>query len=131
MLRSAFAGLVAVAALVVAVGCGRDDGIQTVRIHFSQFEPGMIAARVGEPVTIRLANNDPIEHEWIVGDEAVHEMHRTGTHAAHDQIPTEVTVPPFSEKLTTVVFHAPGEFKFICHLPGHEAYGMAGLVRVQ
>ena len=24
----------------------------------------------------------------------------------------------------------PGEYAFICHLPGHEAYGMRGVVRV-
>jgi uncharacterized cupredoxin-like copper-binding protein len=33
--------------------------------------------------------------------------------------------------VTTITFDAPGEYAFICHLPGHEAYGMAGTVRVQ
>ena len=31
---------------------------------------------------------------------------------------------------TTVTFQQPGEYKFICHLPGHEAYGMVGILRV-
>ena len=33
-------------------------------------------------------------------------------------------------KTTTVVFDAPGEYLYICHLPGHEAYGMVGVLRV-
>ena len=131
MLRSITIALVAAAAIVLAAGCGGDDETLIIRIHYSRFGPAVIQAQAGEPLTLRLENDDPIEHEWIVGDEAVHAMHRTGTHAAHDEIPTEVTVPALSEKLTTVTFHAPGEYKFICHLPGHEAYGMIGVVRVR
>jgi uncharacterized cupredoxin-like copper-binding protein len=29
-----------------------------------------------------------------------------------------------------VVFDQAGEYLFICHLPGHEAYGMVGVLRV-
>jgi uncharacterized cupredoxin-like copper-binding protein len=29
-----------------------------------------------------------------------------------------------------VTFAEPGEYKMICHLPGHEAYGMVGVLRV-
>ncbi len=29
-----------------------------------------------------------------------------------------------------VTFDQPGEYAFICHLPGHEAYGMIGVVEV-
>jgi uncharacterized cupredoxin-like copper-binding protein len=31
---------------------------------------------------------------------------------------------------TTVMFRVAGEYRFICHLPGHEAYGMVGTLRV-
>jgi uncharacterized cupredoxin-like copper-binding protein len=48
----------------------------------------------------------------------------------HDQVPEEVTLPAFSARVTTVTFEQPGDYEFICHLPGHEAYGMKGLVRV-
>ena len=45
------------------------------------------------PVTFVLRNDDPIDHEWIVGDAAVHERHRTGTEPVHAARPTEVRIP--------------------------------------
>jgi uncharacterized cupredoxin-like copper-binding protein len=84
----------------------------------------------GVPVTITLRNDDPIEHEWIVGPPGVHERHRTGTEPFHAEIPTEVTIPALSTRTTELTFENPGEFEFICHLPGHEEYGMVGTVIV-
>jgi uncharacterized cupredoxin-like copper-binding protein len=34
-------------------------------------------------------------------------------------------------KTTTVTFDKPGELTFVCHFPGHEAYGMVGVVLVR
>jgi uncharacterized cupredoxin-like copper-binding protein len=82
------------------------------------------------PITITLRNDDPIEHEWIVGTEDVHERHRTGTEPFHDAIPTEVTIPALSSKVTTVTFDKPGKYPYICHLPTHEEYGMVGVLTV-
>jgi plastocyanin len=31
----------------------------------------------------------------------------------------------------TVTFGEPGDYAFICHLPGHEEYGMRGVVLVE
>ena len=124
-------------ALVAAVltGCGgetaRASGAAvSVTIRFSHFEQTVIIVRAGMPVSVTLNNTDPIEHEWIVGTEEVHERHRTGSDGFHDQLPTEVTVPALSLRKTTVRFDTPGDYPFICHLPGHEAYGMRGILRV-
>jgi uncharacterized cupredoxin-like copper-binding protein len=100
----------------------------TIAIHYSGFDPTVIAVPVGEPVHISLVNRDPIEHEWIVGDAAVHERHRTGTEPHHAARPTEVSIPPLETRETTVVFDEPGTYLYICHLPGHEAYGMVGRI---
>jgi uncharacterized cupredoxin-like copper-binding protein len=112
------------------VSSGESDGPTTVRIHFSHFSPAVVTATAGEPITLVLQNDDPIEHEWIVGTEDVHERHRTGTEPYHDQIPTEVTIPALQSRTSTVKFAQPGEYAFVCHLPGHEAYGMRGVLRV-
>jgi uncharacterized cupredoxin-like copper-binding protein len=32
--------------------------------------------------------------------------------------------------VTTVTFTKPGTYLYICHLPGHEAYGMVGTLLV-
>jgi uncharacterized cupredoxin-like copper-binding protein len=37
-----------------------------------------------------------------------------------------VTVPALSTRVTTVTFDAAGDEAYICHLPGHEEYGMSG-----
>ena len=118
-------------ALLGAVGCadGPSDHA-TIAIHYSRFQPGVVEVAAGEPVTITLRNDDPIEHEWIVGPSDVHARHREGTEPVHDTVPTEVTVPALSTRTTTATFDEPGDYAYICHLPGHEAYGMAGTLRV-
>jgi len=100
----------------------------TIRFHYSHFEPKAVTVRAGVPVTITLQNDDPIDHEWIVGSPAIHEIHRHGTEAVHETRPTEVTVPALSSRVTTVTFTGAGEQLFICHLPGHEEYGMTGML---
>lgn len=114
-----------------ALARSRDPIVIPIAIHFSHFEPAMVRVPAGVAVTFVITNTDPIDHEWIVGDAATHERHRTGTEPVHDARPTEVSIPARSERRTTVTF-APGTGSelFICHLPGHEAYGMVGTVVV-
>ena len=101
-----------------------------IAIRYSQFVRSEVTVRAGQPVTFVLHNGDPIDHEWIVGDAQVHERHRTGTEAVHGGRPTEVTVRAGTTATTTVTFDRPGTLLFVCHLPGHEAYGMVGTLRV-
>jgi uncharacterized cupredoxin-like copper-binding protein len=107
-----------------------DDNERTVIFRFSHFATGDMTVRAGVPITFTLDNEDPIEHEWIIGNEEVHERHRNGTEAYHDQVPSEVTVPALSVRNTTLTFLDPGDYDFICHLPGHEAYGMRATLHV-
>jgi uncharacterized cupredoxin-like copper-binding protein len=101
-----------------------------ITIHYSHFSPDQVTVPVGQPVTFVITNTDPIDHEWIVGDAATHERHRTGTEPVHNARPTEISIPAESQKRTTVTFAASGSELFICHLPGHEAYGMVGTVTI-
>ena len=123
----------AAAAVLLAGACGgsadANSGV-TIPIHYSHYLTERVTARVGQPITITIRNDDPIEHEWIVGTEAVHERHRTGTEPYHGTIPTEVTIPALSTRVTTVTFREAGDYEYICHLPGHEQYGMVGTVHV-
>ena len=99
-------------------------------IRYSHYQPDRIVVPAGVPLTILLRNGDPIDHEWIVGDAATHERHRTGTEPVHGSRPTEVSIPAGSSRTTTVTFTTPGTYLYICHLPGHEAYGMVGTLEV-
>lgn len=114
-----------------AIGCGGGPSTEaTIAIRYSRFEPDVVTMPVGVPVTITLRNEDPIDHEWIVGPPEVHERHRTGTEPLHAERPTEVTVPALSTLTTTLMFERAAEYAYICHLPRHEAYGMVGNLRV-
>jgi len=129
--RTALAMLV-LGAAVLAGGCAEATAGSTtveIELHFSRFEPATVTVPAGRPVTIVLRNTDPIDHEWIVGSEAVHARHRDGTEPVHDTRSTEVSVPALETRRTTLVFDTPGNYKFVCHLPGHEAYGMVGSLR--
>ena len=101
-----------------------------VTIHYSRFSPSVVVVPSGRPVTIVLRNEDPIDHEWIVGTDTVHEAHRSGTEEAHEHRATEVSVPALTTRLTTITFPRPAPLAVICHLPAHEAYGMVGVVLV-
>ena len=127
--------LAAIAVLLgaaVVAGCGAAPTPQRVEIliHYSHFSPAEVTVPHGVPVTFVLVNEDPIDHEWLIGDAAFHERHRTGTEPAHGERPDEVSVRALSSAQTTLTFDHPGDVVFICHFPGHEAYGMVGVLHV-
>jgi uncharacterized cupredoxin-like copper-binding protein len=128
-LRLPVAVLLLVAA-VTAAGCGPEARTVTITIRYSAFDPAEITVPRGVPVTFVLENQDPIDHEWLIGDDAFHAAHRAGTHATHGEVPTEVTVPALETAMTTITFDEPGTLTFICHLPAHESYGMVGTLTV-
>jgi uncharacterized cupredoxin-like copper-binding protein len=124
--------LALVLAAPILAGCA--PPAETVRVElvvrYSSFEPRDVTVPHGVPVRFVFHNQDPIQHEWLIGDAAFHERHRTGTEPSHGERPDEVTIPPLGTAETTLTFEEPGEVAFICHIPGHEAYGMVGTVRV-
>jgi uncharacterized cupredoxin-like copper-binding protein len=125
------AGMLAAAALLpLAAGCAGPADRYEIVLRNSRYEPGSMSVPVGKPITVVLRNEDPIDHEWIVGDEALHDRHRDGTEPYHDERPTEVSVPALESRTTIVRFDTTGTLRFVCHLPGHEAYGMVGTVTV-
>jgi uncharacterized cupredoxin-like copper-binding protein len=129
-MRSAVLILLLLAGL--AAGC---TGITSPRrveihIHYSHFDPSELTIAHGVAVTFVLINEDPIDHEWLIGDAAFHERHRTGTEAHHGARPNEMSVPARSSVETTLTFAQPGTLQYICHLPGHESYGMVGTLTI-
>ncbi len=127
--------VLAVATLLFAAtataGCAARPTTLTITIHHSAFDLTAATVPRGVPVTFILVNEDPIDHEWLIGDEEFHARHRTGTHASHDDTPTEVTIPALATVRTTITFDEAGTLAYICHLPQHEAYGMAGTLTVE
>jgi uncharacterized cupredoxin-like copper-binding protein len=101
-----------------------------ITMRYSHFEPTVLHVPHGQPITFVLRNADPIDHEWIVADAATHEAHRKGTEPHHAERPTEVSVSARTTGRTLITFPEPTRLTFICHLPGHEAYGMTGTLIV-
>lgn len=82
-------------------------------------------------MTFVINNRDPIDHEFIVGDESVQRAHERGTEAHHGTRPGEVSIPAGGTRTTTYVFETPGRLLIGCHLPTHYDYGMRGDVVVR
>ena len=103
-----------------------------ITMHHTHFQPAEIRVDAGTTVRFVLRNTDPIDHEFIVGDEAVQQRHRVGHETHHDgEVPGEISVPSGTSAVTSFRFGHPGQVAYICHLPGHEAYGMVGVVDVR
>jgi uncharacterized cupredoxin-like copper-binding protein len=122
--------------IIVAAGAlsGRDDTGPLrfdITIRDSHYDPASITVPTGRPVTFVIHNIDPIDHEWILGDPALHAMHRTGTEAVHVGRANELSIAALATVETTLTFTAPRtDLSYVCHLPGHEAYGMVGTLIV-
>ncbi len=118
-------------AVTAAVGCAPSAQTITITIHYSAFDASQLTVPRGVPITFVLVNQDPIDHEWLLGDETFHDAHRTGTHERHDGLPTEVSLPALETVETTITFDEPGTLAYVCHLPQHESYGMVGELSVE
>jgi uncharacterized cupredoxin-like copper-binding protein len=123
------AGVLGATALAVAAASTGPLTID-INIRYSHFQPANLTVPAGRPVTFLIHNGDPIDHEWIVGDAALHERHRTGTEPYHNSRPTEVSIDAGATRVTTITFDRPTTLTYVCHLPGHEAYGMVGTLTV-
>ncbi len=124
----ALAGLLVLGWAVMALA-GSGDKVP-VEIKYSRFEPDEIRLEAGQEVTFVIYNDDPIDHEFILGDQAVQDRHELGTEAHHGEIPTEVSVPAGETVETTITFDEPENLILGCHLPGHYTYGMKARITI-
>jgi uncharacterized cupredoxin-like copper-binding protein len=132
--------LAAVAALTLAGGltllhaaAGQATQTVVVTMRHSRFQPEVVRVEPGATVRFLLRNTDPIDHEFILGDEQVQRRHEQGREREHHgEVPGEVSVAAGTEAATTYTFPrgGPASLQFACHLPGHYAYGMRGVALV-
>ena len=130
------AGAVVVLAAALAFQAGMvgadDVAVAHVRMRHSQFEPATFAVAPGTTVKFVVTNVDPIDHEFLLGGPEVQAAHELGTEPAHGDRPGELSLAPGETKTTTFRFpEVAGPVVFACHLPGHFAYGMKGVVLVR
>lgn len=101
-----------------------------VGIEHSRFDIEPLQVQEGTLVEFVVANHDPIDHEFVVGDDEAHRRHAQGTEQRHPPVPGEVSVAPGDRGMTFYEFDEPGSVAYVCHLPGHAAFGMAGTIEV-
>ena len=118
------AALAALGSSSCAFGTAAAHETVEVTIHFSHFEPESLHFTKGETVTFVVHNLDPIDHEFLVGDQAMQDLHESGTEAHHGAKPGEISVPARTTATTTYTFAEATPLIAGCHLPGHYAYGM-------
>ena len=116
-------------------GCGGTSHAATdvvhVEIHHSRFVPSSLSLEGRQAVRFVVHNADPIDHEFIVGDQATQDRHEHGVDDHHDgSVPGEISVPAGAVVTTTYRLDRPGQLLYGCHLPGHWSYGMRGVIRV-
>ena len=125
-------GAAVLLALTSCVAGGRaSERTVVITIEHSRFSLLDVDVEQGTTVRFLIHNLDPIDHEFIVGDEAAQQKHEVGRQRHHHgTIPGEVSVPAGTSRTTTFTFSRPGSVVFGCHLPGHYAYGMKGAITV-
>lgn len=126
-------GLVGAAIVLVAAMWHPAEDVRTIEIDIehSSFHPATIRVEAGEKVRFVIRNNDPIDHEFLLGDEHMQQIHEEGTETHHGARPGEISVAAFHEAETTFVFDEQGPLLFGCHLPRHYAYGMRGEIVIE
>ena len=110
---------------------GPGEATVMLEIDDSRFSTDRVVVRPHTEVRFVVVNNDPINHELIVGGPDVHDRHRDGKEQEHPPVPGEVSVGPDEVASTTYHVGESGTVEFACHLPGHLAYGMVGEVVVE
>jgi uncharacterized cupredoxin-like copper-binding protein len=124
-------GLSALALGGCAASAEAQESDVIVNLNYSRFEPGAFEFEPGTTVRFVIHNNDPIDHEFLLGNQETQDRHEAGTHAEHGAIPGEVSIPAGTTRSTTYTFIEPGKLIIGCHLPAHYAYGMRADVTVR
>ena len=82
------------------------------------FQPDRITAGPGQVVAITLSNPDTIKHDFVLKDFGGESI--------------QVEVQPRQEITFTITMpDEPGEWRYYCSVPGHEALGMEGFIVAQ
>ena len=94
------------------VGEDAKAGAVAVGMKDTLFDPTELKVQAGQPVTLIVKNDDLGVHTFTVRDLGINEVVIGG-----------------SEKLIAIASSAPGNYEFVCEIPGHEA--MRGTLVVQ
>ena len=111
-----------------------DRDIQISMADNMRFTPEQITVKLNETVRFVVDNDGKVLHEFVIGtpDELQKhaELMKKFPNMAHDE-PYMAHVDPSKRGEVIWTFNQPGEFEFVCLLPGHFEAGMIGRIVVQ
>ncbi len=87
-----------------SVSADAKAGAIAVGMKDTQFDPTKLTVRAGQPVTLFVKNDDLIVHTFTVHELGINEVVIGG-----------------GEKLIAIAASDPGNYEFVCEIPGHEA----------
>ena len=99
--------------IALLAACGGSSSNLTVAMKDMHFRQAEVHVRAGQPVTLRLVNEDGYAHAFDIDE---FDLHRPL--AANESV--EVVFTP----------EQAGRYRFYCGSPGHEAAGMTGTLVV-
>lgn len=110
------------------------DATRTIEISTRdpyRFDPEALEVEAGETVTFVVTNEGDQDHEFVLGDEEYQESHGDEMAAGemHHEGNAVAVAPGKTEKLTWT-FPSEGEVQYGCHVAGHYAGGMVGVISV-
>ena len=94
------------------------------------FSPASVEVEAGDTVTFVVTNTGKMPHEFVLGDAAYQDEHAEGAEMDHSA-GNAVSLEPGATQKLTWTFGAPGEVLYGCHVDGHYAGGMRGVVTVR
>lgn len=126
--------LVAALSLVLMACSDSDDGgstsIDATMTDFT-FSPDVWSVAAGEEITIDLANNGSVEHEWVILQDGVQiaseaDLPETEEELLSNFVFWEDEVEPGESKTLTFTAPTAGTYQVICSIETHFNVGMEG-----
>ena len=105
--------LATVLMIALLAACGATNDV-TIRTDGMRFVSDEVRVKAGQPVTLRVVNQDGYAHAFDIDEFDIHTP--LPANAAFD---------------ATFTPSAAGRYRFYCGSPGHEAAGMAGVLVVE
>lgn len=132
---------VALTASMVLVGCGGSGGEAdtSVEVRGTQdlnFEPSEFAAPAGEEVTVELATDETVEHDFTIEGATDVGQASGGTDGEHEDGDTPETdllvvhVAPGETGTGTFTINESGTYTVYCSVPGHREAGMEATLEI-
>lgn len=100
--------------LLLLAGCGLGERAKTIQTEGMRFVQDEVRVKAGQPVTLRVVNQDGYTHAFDVDEFGIHTPL-----AANETV--EITFMPDEN----------GRYTFYCSSPGHQAAGMSGTLVVE